>query len=134
MKEAPTSESNGVLTYLKGRVKSFGYAFKGIWLLFSTQPNAKIHLVATAIIGLMGLQLGLSAIEWCFIIGCIALVLTVEAINTALEFLVDLVSPEYHELAGKAKDVAAAAVLLSVICCAVIWAIIYLPKIWMQWL
>ncbi|MEL6191828.1 MAG: diacylglycerol kinase family protein [Bacteroidota bacterium] len=116
-----------------GRLKSFGYAFKGIWTLFYTQPNARIHLLATIIIIGLGVALGLSPTEWCLIIGCIALVLMSEAVNTAIEFVVDLVSPDYHELAEKAKDVAAAAVLLSVICCGVIWAIIYVPKIWTQW-
>ena len=135
MKESPpphTSKDNN--SYLIGRLKSFGYAFKGIWTLFSTQPNARIHLLATVIIIGLGIALGLSPMEWCFIIGCIALVLMAEAVNTAIEFVVDLVSPDYHELAEKAKDVAAAAVLLSVICCGVVWGIIYLPKIWDQWM
>lgn len=118
-----------VRTYLNKRVKSFSYAFNGINILLRTQPNAQIHIIATLLIILSGQWLGLSSVEWCMIIICIALVLMAEAINTALEYLVDLVSPQYHPLAGKVKDVAAGAVLLSVIICGVVWGIIYIPKI-----
>ena len=117
-------------SYLDKRIRSFGYAFKGIKTLFRTQANAQIHLFATIIIIGLGIWLGLSPLEWCLIFVCIALVLAAEAINTAIEFAVDLASPEQHPLAGKAKDVAAGAVLLSVIVCGLVWGVIYLPKIW----
>ncbi|MCB0844787.1 MAG: diacylglycerol kinase family protein [Bacteroidetes bacterium] len=120
-------------SYLLARIHSFGYAFKGIYTLFVTQPNAQIHLLAIVVISLMGWFLGLSATEWCLIIICMAMVLMAEGINTAIEFIVDLVSPDHHPLAGKAKDVGAAAVLLSVIICGIVWGIIYIPKI-MDWL
>ena len=116
-------------SFITGRIRSFGYAFKGIWILFATQKNAQVHLLALIIISLWGFYLGLDKMEWCAICICIALVLMAEAMNTAIEFLVDLVSPEYNPLAGKAKDVAAAAVLLCVIVCGIVWAIIFLPKI-----
>lgn len=115
--------------YLVGRIKSFGFAFKGIAILFRTQANAQIHAVAIVLISIIGYLFHLSTIEWCLLIVCMAMVLMAEAINTALEFLVDLVSPEYHELAGKVKDVAAGAVLLSVIFCGIVWGIIHIPKI-----
>jgi diacylglycerol kinase (ATP) len=66
--------------------------------------------------------------EWCGVVAAIGLVWTAEGLNTALEFLTDLVSPEYHELAGRAKDVAAGAVLSASIAAGVIGAIIFLPK------
>ncbi|MCI4666710.1 MAG: diacylglycerol kinase family protein [Bacteroidia bacterium] len=119
-----------MLSFIKARLKSFGYAFKGIWTLISSQTNAKIHLLAVVVITALGFYLNLSPTEWCLIILCMALVLMAEAINTAIEFLVDLVSPDYHPLAGKAKDVAAGAVLLSVLICGLVWGIIFLPKIW----
>jgi len=115
--------------YFIKRIKSFEYAFKGITTLFVTQPNAQIHLLAVIVIVSMGIYLGLEPWEWCAIIICIAMVLVSEAINTAIEFLTDLASPDYHPLAGKAKDVAAAAVLMSVIICGIVWGIIYLPKL-----
>ena len=91
--------------------------------------NAQIHALAAAVITALGLYLELHPLEWCIIIVCMAIVLLAEAINTALELLVDLVSPDYHPLAGKVKDVAAGAVLLSVLLCGVVWGIIYLPKL-----
>jgi len=121
----------GFLAFVKGRWRSFGYAFKGIATLFTTQTNARIHLIAVLVITGLGLYLKLDATEWCHIIICMALVITTEAINTAIEFIVDLISPDYHHLAGKAKDVAAAAVLLSVIICGIVWGIIFIPKIYL---
>lgn len=118
-----------ITTYLKKRLKSFVYAFKGIGILFKTQPNAQIHLLGVLVITVLGFALGLSRTEWCLIIICIALVLLAEAINTALEFLTDLTSPDIHPLAEKTKDVAAGGVLLSVIICGIVWGIIYIPKL-----
>ncbi|MFK7922521.1 MAG: diacylglycerol kinase family protein [Bacteroidia bacterium] len=115
--------------YFKARIRSFGYAFKGIATFFSTQAHAKVHLLAIVLISALGWALSLDANEWVQIILCMALVIVTEAINTALEFLVDLVSPEYHPLAGKVKDVAAGAVLLAVIFSAIVWGIIFIPKI-----
>lgn len=118
-----------IKSYLQKRIKSFGYAFKGIATLFKTEAHAQVHLVALIVISLMGFWLSLNPTEWCLILICIALVLCAEAINTALEALTDLVSPDPHPLAGKAKDIAAGAVLLSVIFCGVVWGIIFLPKL-----
>ncbi|MEM7372672.1 MAG: diacylglycerol kinase family protein [Bacteroidota bacterium] len=118
------------IRFLKLRIRSFGYAFKGIGTLFATQANAQVHFVATLLIVGLGFWLELSPVEWCLILICIALVLTAEGVNTAIEFVVDLVSPDPHPLAGKAKDVAAGAVLISVIICGCVWGIIYLPKLW----
>lgn len=115
--------------FLVGRARSFGYAFKGIGILFRTQVNAQIHLLAALVITVMGFWLKLTPWEWCVIVVCMAMVLLAEALNTAVEFLVDLVSPDYHPLAGKVKDVAAGAVLISVMVCGIAWGIIYIPKL-----
>jgi len=69
-------------------------------------------------------------IEWCLVILAIALVIACEAINTAIEFLTDRVSTEPHPLSGKAKDVAAGAVLISSAGAAVIGVMIFGPKLW----
>ncbi|MEL6670843.1 MAG: diacylglycerol kinase family protein [Bacteroidota bacterium] len=122
-----------MIDFFKGRLRSFGYAFQGIGILFKSQVNAKIHLLAIILIVALGFYLGLTAAEWCWIVLCMGFVLCMEAINTALEFLVDLVSPERNPLAGKVKDVAAGAVLLSVIFAAVVWGIIFLPKLLALW-
>ncbi len=112
---------------LKARLDSFRYAFKGIADLFRNTPNARIHLFVTCCVLIAGFFFGISRIEWCIIILCIALVLAAEAANTAIEYLTDLVSPEYHPLAGKTKDAAAAAVLLAAIGAAIVGIIIFAP-------
>lgn len=116
--------------YLTARLRSFGYAFRGIGFFFRDTPHAQIHLLAALLITGLGAWLGLSGTEWCLIFLCMGLVMVTEALNSALEYLTDLVSPGYHPLAGKAKDLAAGAVLLGVIFAALVWGIIFLPKLW----
>jgi len=116
-------------TRFAGVLVSFGYACRGLQILFVTQPNARAHLVATAAVCAAGFWWRITALEWCALAGAIGLVSTAEALNTALEFYADLVSPGFHPLAGKAKDVAAGAVLAASIAAAVIGAIIFVPKI-----
>lgn len=99
-------------SFFQQRIKSFGYAFAGIATLFRTQVHARIHLLATALVLAAGFYFDVSPTEWAFLIFSIILVLAAEAFNTSIELLTDLVSPDYHPLAGKAKDVAAAAVLI----------------------
>ena len=114
---------------LRKRIESFGYAFKGIATLFSSQPNARIHATVLSLVVLAGFYFQIERSEWLTIVLISALVLSAEAMNTAVEFVVDLVSPHYHPLAGKAKDVAAAAVFLAAFGAVVIGLIIFLPKI-----
>lgn len=116
---------------LKKRLESFKYAFKGIALLFQNEPNARIHLIASILVIIAGFYFHVSTTEWCLLILCIGLVLSAEAVNTAIENLTDLVSPDFHPLAGKAKDVAAAAVLLIAMSTVVVGVLIFLPKILM---
>ena len=115
---------------IQKRIDSFKYAFKGIYWLFTTQPNAVIHGVMTIIVILGGFFFQITTTEWCLCLISIAFVLSAEAFNSALEFLTDLVSPQYHELAGKAKDTAAAAVLIAAFGAIGVGVIIFLPKVW----
>ena len=112
---------------LQKRIESFGYAFKGIATLFTSQPNARIHATVLGLVILAGFYFQIERSEWLTIVLISALVLSAEAMNTAIEFVVDLVSPDYHPLAGKAKDVAAAAVLLAAFGAVIIGLIIFLP-------
>lgn len=112
-------------TEIQKRLDSFGYAFKGIKDLFLTQRNAQIHLTVSIFVIIAGFFFNISKTEWLICILLIGLILAAEALNTALEFLTDLVSPDYHELAGKTKDVAAAAVLLLAIAAAIIGVMIF---------
>ena len=117
-------------TGLAGRVASFGFALRGLWILVATQANARIHTVATVLVIGAGFWFALTRLEWCAVVVAIGLVWIAEGLNTALEFLTDLVSPEHHPLAGKAKDVAAGAVLAASIAAAIVGAIIFGPRLW----
>ncbi|MBK9335124.1 MAG: diacylglycerol kinase family protein [Lewinellaceae bacterium] len=109
---------------------SFRYAFRGLADLFRTQPNARFHLAASVAVVLAGFWFDISRLEWIAVAFCIALVLALEAVNTAIEYLTDLVSPDYHPLAGKAKDVAAGAVLVAAIGSAAVGVLVFLPKLY----
>ena len=113
---------------LRNRVKSFSYAFQGIKTFFLTQHNAWIHALATFIVIILGIVVNLSTSEWCWIGLAIALVFITEMLNTAIEFLTDLVSPEYHSKAKKTKDVAAGAVLLATFFAVLLALFIFIPK------
>jgi diacylglycerol kinase len=99
-------------TPIKDRINSFKYAFKGIGDLLKSQINARIHLLFTVLVIAGGFFFDISKVECLICLLAIASVFAAEAFNTALEYLTDLVSPDYHPLAGKAKDAAAAAVLI----------------------
>ncbi len=118
-----------VKTFIKKRIKSFGYAFQGIGSFLRKEPNAWIHCTAVVVVTSLGLYYGISATEWCIVILCFGLVLMAEAFNTAIERLVDLVSPNFHPLAGTIKDVAAGAVLLGAIAVAIVGGILFIPYI-----
>lgn len=95
-------------------LKSVPYAWEGIKTLLKLENNAKIHLLAVFVVTITGFIIHFSETEWLAVIIVMGGVLALEAINTAIETLVDLVSPDFHPLAKKAKDVAAGAVLLFV--------------------
>jgi diacylglycerol kinase len=113
---------------MKARIKSFSYAIQGIKTFFQTQHNAWVHILATSIVIIVGYVVKLSTTEWCWIIVAIALVFITEMLNTAIEFLTDLVSPEYHHMAKRTKDVAAGAVLVAAIIAVILGLMIFLPK------
>jgi len=112
-----------------GRIRSFKYAFVGIWTMLKSQQNAWIHAIATVAVVIAGFVLGISPAEWCWLVLAIIAVWMAEALNTAIEFLADVASPEFHPLVKKAKDVAAGAVLISAIGALVIGIIIIGPYV-----
>lgn len=87
----------------------------------------KIHVATTIVVIASGWFFSITPTEWCLVTLSIVLVLSAEGFNTAIEHLTDLTSPDYHPLAGKAKDVAAGAVLLAAIGAAIVGLIVFLP-------
>jgi len=118
--------NNTHLTF-SGRLRSIRCAFKGIVVMLASQHNAWVHVIATVVVVALGFYFTLAKSEWCWIILAIVAVWTAEALNTAFEFLTDVASPDFHPLAGKAKDVAAGAVLISAIGAVIIGFIIFGP-------
>ncbi len=110
---------------LRERMCSFSFAFKGIATAVSTQHNFRIHLVAFVLVIAAAVIFGISPFEWCIVLLASALVLSLEIVNTAFEFLVDMVSPQYQEKAGRIKDLAAAAVLVAAILAAAAGLIVF---------
>lgn len=101
----------------------------GVTVMLRSQHHAWIHASATLAVCVVGLLLGLSTSEWCWIVLAIVAVWTAEALNTAFEFLADVASPAFHPLAGRAKDVAAGAVLISALGSVTIGVMIFGPRI-----
>ena len=119
-----------MIDFIITRALSFRYAFGGWWYVVRTQRNAWIHaIVSISVIGI-ALWLGLNRYDWALITIAIAMVWTAEFINTALEAIVDLASPEQHELARISKDVGASAVLIAAGSAAIIGFIILGPPLW----
>lgn len=110
-------------------IKSFTNAQRGIHLLFKSQPNARIELVIAVIVVVAGILFKISSAEWSMIILCIALVLGLEGINTAIEILANKVHPGFDNEIGKVKDAAAGAVLIASIVAAIIGFIIFAPHL-----
>lgn len=119
-------------SFLHRRLASFRYAFVGIRWLFATQVHAWLHLAATVGVIAAGIWFSVSSIEWCLLVLATGLVWVAEAINTAIEFAVDVASPERNRLAGMAKDIAAGAVLLSAVTAAITGLLIFGPRLMQQ--
>ncbi len=112
-----------------GRVESFRYAFQGVAYMLRTQHNAWIHATISILVIAAGFAFGVSAAEWCWLILAMASVWTAESFNTALELITDIASPEQRPAAGRAKDVAAGAVLLCAVGALAIGLIVFVPRL-----
>ncbi len=111
-------------------LKSLGFACAGLVVAFRSELNLKIHVSIAILVVLFGVILNISTTEWFIVLLCFAVVISAELVNTAIENLVDLVSPKIDPLAGKVKDLAAGAVLVVAIVAAIIGLIIFVPKVW----
>lgn len=111
------------------RIRSFRCALRGVRDTIVSQHNAWIHAVATVAACALGLLLDLSKLEWCAIALAIAGVWAAESFNSALESLCDVASPEFHPRVQKAKDMAAAAVLIAAVGAAVVGVLVFVPPL-----
>ena len=109
---------------------SFKHAFNGLSEVFKTETNFKIHILAALIVSAAAFLLVTGPEEWIAIILTFIIVTVTEIINTAVEKLCDVVSPQYNEKIKVIKDISAGAVLLSAIGAVAVGLIIFLPKIW----
>ena len=112
-------------TYFLKRGRSFTYAFNGIVSAFREEANMQIHLGAALGVVALSAWLELERWEWVAVLGAIGLVWMAELFNTALEELTNLVSPEHNPLAGRAKDLAAGAVLVASITAVLVGIIVF---------
>ncbi|MBH0229911.1 diacylglycerol kinase family protein [Halobacillus yeomjeoni] len=113
----------------KKKSVGFRYAWKGIKEVFKTEKNFRIHLGAGFLAILAGLVLSLTPVEWAVIILTIAVILSLEMVNSSIERIIDYLAPERHPMAGMIKDIAAGAVLVSAVASVFIALVIFLPKV-----
>jgi len=121
---------NRILDFIISRIHAFGYAFRGWWYVIRTQRNAWIHAVITTLAILVAFWLRVPMRDWAVLLLTIALVWTAEFINTALEAVVDLASPQLHPLAKVGKDVGAATVLIAALTSILVGLLILGPPLW----
>ena len=110
-----------------GLIKAFKYAFEGLAYTIRSQRNMRIHLVLAALAILAGILLRLAPLEWAALLICIVLVMVGEMLNTTIEAIVDLVSPQWHPLAKRAKDIGAGIVLFFALLSIIIGCLVYIP-------
>jgi len=115
--------------YLSNRFKAFRYAVNGLFVFFKEEQHAKIHLFVFLFVLIGGFYFDISKIEWIVLLLTSALVFGLEMINSALERALNRIHPEQHEVIGKAKDIAAGAVLITAIFAVLIGIMVFLPYV-----
>ncbi|GGH07099.1 diacylglycerol kinase family protein [Pedobacter zeae] len=113
------------------RIRSFKYAFNGLKLFFINDHNGRVHLFAALAAIALSFYLKISRIEWIAVLSVISMVFVAEIINSSIEKLADVVSPDYHPKIKVVKDLAAAAVLVAAILAAAVGAIVFIPKLFL---
>ncbi|MEC0202573.1 diacylglycerol kinase family protein [Paenibacillus lautus] len=113
--------------------RAFGCAIRGILTAVQTERNMKIHIAAALIVFIAAALLQLDRVSWLFLVLAIALVFIAELVNTAVEAIIDLISPEEHVLARVAKDTAAGAALVAAVFAVVIGILVFYEPVW-EWI
>ncbi len=116
-------------SFLINRLKSIGFAFKGMLILIKTEASIKIQLFIALAVTIAGFYFEISKTEWLAQITMIGMVMSIEGVNTAIEYIANFVHPDHHPKIGLIKDVAAGAVFIASIVAVIIAGIIYLPKL-----
>jgi diacylglycerol kinase (ATP) len=118
--------------FIGSRLRSFNNAFRGWWYVLRTQRNAWVHVVIALIAFCLALWLHIRPLEWAILVLTTAIVFTAEFLNTAIEAVVDLASPQKHPLAKVGKDVGAGAVLIAALAAILIGLLILGPPLWLK--
>ncbi|HUH27149.1 diacylglycerol kinase family protein [Gelidibacter sp.] len=116
-------------SFLINRLKSIGWAFRGALILLRTEASIKIQFAVAILVTIAGFYFEISITEWLFQVTMIGLVMSIEGLNTAIEFIADFIHPERHDKIGRIKDVAAGAVFIAAISAVIVAIIIYYPKL-----
>ncbi|RAV30234.1 diacylglycerol kinase [Sinomicrobium soli] len=116
-------------SFLKNRIKSIGYAANGALLLLRTEASAKVQAAIACLTVIAGFCFGISAVEWMLQLLAIAIVMSLEGVNTAIEKIADFVHPDHHDKIGIIKDISAGAVFIAAVSAMIIGGIIYIPRI-----
>ena len=116
-------------SFLVNRIKSVGWAVKGAIILFKSEASIKVQAVIAVLVTIAGFYFNISSTEWLMQVAMIGLVMSIEGVNTAIEYIADFIHPERHNGIGRIKDVAAGAVFIASISAVVVAIIIYYPKI-----
>ena len=106
---------------------SFRYASRGILQVFRSERSFRLQIFAFALVVIAGFIFRITGMEWVFILIAGSIVLVSEMINTAVEYIIDLITEEYRVLAGHIKNVTAGAVLVSSIIAVIIGLVIFVP-------
>ncbi|WP_435413547.1 diacylglycerol kinase [Psychroserpens mesophilus] len=116
-------------SFLVNRLKSVGYAFKGAIYLVKTESSIKIQVFIAIAVTIAGFYFNITKTEWLVQIAFIGLVMSLEGMNTAIEYLSDFIHPDRHDSIGRIKDIAAGAVFIAAVSATIAAMIIYFPKI-----
>lgn len=118
-----------MLKFIKGRCKGAVYAFKGALILLKTEASIQVQFLLGFIMTVAGFYYEISKAEWMFQIVAIGLIISIEALNTAVEEIADFIHPEFHNKIGLIKDIAAGSVFIAAIMATIIGGLIYFPRI-----
>lgn len=116
-------------SFFLNRLKSIGYAFKGAFYLLKTESSIKLQFIIAVLVTVAGFYFDISKTEWLFQIGFIGLVMSIEGLNTAIEYMADFIHPEHHQSIGRIKDIAAGAVFMASVAAIIAAIVIYFPKV-----